>query len=90
MFEKGDRVVIIQDDRKSTLKSYQGVTGVVHDIREDRLEVAFNSFMEGHGLNGGCKDGHGWYFFNPKENELSKTQDQITIKKIGGRKNNFY
>lgn len=90
MFKKGDRVVIVQDDRKSTLKSYQGVTGIVHDVRGDRIDVAFESYMEGHSLGGDCKAEHGWYFFNPNENELSKSQDSITIRKISNKKNNYW
>ena len=87
MFKKGDRVIIVEDCRKSVGKSYSGVTGVVYKTGADEVDVIFDNFMDGHALRGECKNGHGWYFLNLDEDELYK--DGITIRKFK-KKNNYW
>lgn len=61
MWKVGDRVVIIQDARRP-LKSFVGFKGTVNFVDEDGIGVAFDKYVNGHGLGGCCQEGHGWYF----------------------------
>ena len=89
MFKKGDRVVIVEDCRLNVEKDCRGVAGVVHNVCtiDDEVEVIFDSPMGGHTLNGRCKRGHGWYFYNSDEDELNR--DYLTIRKLK-KKNNYW
>lgn len=89
MWKVGDRVVIIQDARRS-LESFVGFKGTVNFVDGDEIGIAFDKYVNGHDLGGCCQEGHGWYLFSDGENENEAGSNGMRVKKINNRKNNYW
>lgn len=89
MWKVGDRVIIIQDARRS-LESFVGFKGTVNFIEEHGISVAFDKYVNGHCLGGDCKEGYGWYLCIDGENENEAEANGMRVKKINNRKNNYW
>lgn len=89
MWKVGDRVVIIQDARRS-LESFVGFKGTVNFVDGDGLGIAFDKYVNGHDLGGCCQEGHGWYLCSDGENENEAGSNGMRVKKINNRKNNYW
>lgn len=67
-FRKGDRVYALWDNPSGNRSIQAGYTGTVVDVDvyrgdpEDQIGVRWDEeIMEGHGCDGSCDIGHGWY-----------------------------
>lgn len=89
MWKVGDRVVIIQDARRN-LESFVGFKGTVNFVEEHVISVAFDKYVNGHGLGGCCQKGHGWYLSSDGESENEAGSNGMRVKKINNRKNNYW
>ena len=89
MWKIGDRVVIIQDGRRS-LESFVGFKGTVNFVNRDGIDVVFDEYVDGHDLGGSCRMGYGWYLSTRGENENEAEANGMRVKKINNRKNNYW
>lgn len=74
MWKVGDRVVIIQDTRRS-LKSFVGFKGTVNFVEEDGIGVAFDKYVNGHML-GGELPRRSWMVFVHRRRERKRSRSK--------------